>query len=203
MRGIQKVRSLKIFNFCPPPPPCSSLFVLHISPPPTYVRFSELTLPLKKVPLPLWIFEWKIEDKKKEKITFFLKKKYFFCKLNINDQCFYTVIYTMTITIFIKKNKFIKKRWMKTHLYAGPSSKKHDYRQAIHQKNCLLFEKSDNFFHRVNLQIGLTRSPFVSVRFLKSPLHDERTFWMPPCVSFPILSLQILTFSVSSFDVFI
>ena len=35
---------------------------------------------------------------------------------------------------------------MKTHLYVGPSSKKHDYRQAIHQKNCLLFEKSDNFF---------------------------------------------------------
>ena len=37
---IQKVRSLKIPEFCRPLPPCSSLFVFeHLPPPPKYVHF--------------------------------------------------------------------------------------------------------------------------------------------------------------------
>ena len=46
---------------------------------------------------------------------------------------------------------------------------------------CLLFEESDNFFHKANVQVGLT--PLLSVCFClvftdSTPplLHDERTF---------------------------
>ena len=51
---------------------------------------------------------------------------------------------------------------------------------ATYQKELsLLFEKSGNFFHRVNVETGLTPPPlFVFVRYLRNPLlpfHDERT----------------------------
>ena len=42
--------------------------------------------------------------------------------------------------------------------------------QASFQKELyLLFEKSGNFFHRLNIEIDLTLSPFVFVHFLRIP----------------------------------
>ena len=67
----------------------------------------------------------------------------------------------------------------KTPLYAGLGSKLKTFNncQASYQKQvCLLFENPAFFFHRANVQIGLTPFPlFVLVRSPR-PLHEERTF---------------------------
>ena len=53
-------------------------------------------------------------------------------------------------------------------------------------KNCLLFEKPYNFFHGANAQINFITHFSSPVRFRLlfkdpvSPLHEERTFWIPP-----------------------
>ena len=57
----------------------------------------------------------------------------------------------------------------KTLLYAERLSKQKKFSncQAAYQKELfLLFEKSGNFFHRVNIEIGLTPPPPVSFRLL-------------------------------------
>ena len=95
--------------------------------------------------------------------------KIIFCKLNTKDKCFFTVIYTVTIQTF---KSSLKKRWMKKNIFAfnkkkhldtldwAQNSKSFSNCQATYQKElCLLFEKSDNFLHRANVQIGFTPSP--------------------------------------------
>ena len=68
--------------FTPPPsfPPCSSLFVLHVPPPSTYVRFRELPPSQKKFLDAYKFSNEKLGSKNRE-------KNYFFCKLSIKEQC--------------------------------------------------------------------------------------------------------------------
>ena len=63
---------------------------------------------------------------------------------------------------------------IKKHLYIlgqAQNSKTFSNCLAAYQKElCLPFEKSGNFFHRANVQIGMTPLPlFIFVRFLRIP----------------------------------
>ena len=82
-----------------------------------------------------------------------------------------------------KKKKCLRLFNKKTPLHVGLGSKQKTFSncQATYQKELAwpAVRKSRNFFHRANVQIGLTPlSLFVLVRFLRtpSPLHDKRTF---------------------------
>ena len=72
---------------------------------------------------------------------------------------------------------------IKIPLYVGLGSKQHNYQQLPRNLSgsTLLFEISGNFFHRANVQIRLTNSPF-PVRFrslFKGPLAPlRRTYFL-------------------------
>ena len=95
--------------------------------------------------------------------------------------------------------KFIKNvKWKKTYqrlfnkntpLYAEPSAKQQNFWQLwrnLSERTVLLFEKPYNFFHGANAQINFITHFSSPVRFRLlfkdpvSPLHEERTFWIPP-----------------------
>ena len=84
-RGAFKKYVRSKFPIFDPPPTCSSMFILHCTPfypsPSTYVRFSELPPSQKKLRNVNEFSNEKPWIKKRE-------KNYFFCKLNIKDQCF-------------------------------------------------------------------------------------------------------------------
>ena len=69
----------------------------------------------------------------------------------------------------------------KTPLYAGLGSKQKllaTAKQLIRQNSVLLFEKSGNLFHRVNVQIASPHPVYFRLLFKdsSSPLHDGHTF---------------------------
>ena len=99
--GCSKSTFARNFQFLTPSPSCSSLFVLHVTPPPsTYVCFGELPPFSKKFRDVHEFLNEKSGGEKRE-------KNYFFCKLNIKDQCFlHSYIYNNNKNIY----RFIKKR---------------------------------------------------------------------------------------------
>ena len=77
LRGHWKSTFARNFKFLTPSPPFSSLFVSHVHPPSiTYVGFSELP---NATFMNFWV----------KKLWVKRKKRIFFCKLSIKDQCFW------------------------------------------------------------------------------------------------------------------
>ena len=193
--GHSKSTFSRNFQFLTPPSlPWSFLFVLHVPPsplPPTQRTFALVSYsPLKKSSAALMTL---ISNKKSGGEKW--EKNYFFCTLNIKDQCFlygytqwqYKYLHVHKKNVNWKEKKCLRLFNQKTPLYVGLGSKQKTFSncQATYQKElCLLFENQAIFFHRANVQIGLTPSLllFVLVHFLRTPppLHDKRTFWMTP-----------------------
>ena len=92
-------------------------------------------------------------------------------KLNIkDDNIFYTDVYTMTIKIFTSHKKNLTKCLCPFNKESLSNC------QATYQKELyLLFRKLGNFFHRVNIEIGLSPLPLFIFFFtlLRAQLHSH------------------------------
>ena len=111
----------------------------------------------------------------------------------MNDQCFYIVLTQLYIQwqqIYSDVHKKTSNKILSIPFYAFNNC------QATYQNEfCLLFKKSGNFFHTVNVQIDLTPTLFVFGCFLRTPLLPSTMkvlFEWPLSFLLPKIDIKVL-----------